>query len=61
MLRIYSTHEKAELALALLRNRPGFRDYPDGFEIQDAIIDRTYMTEGFVFAWGDEEPSESGS
>jgi homoserine kinase type II len=57
MLGIYSTQEKAEQGLALLRNKPGFRDYPDGFEAQDATIDRTYMTEGFVFAWGDEEPS----
>ncbi len=48
---------KAEQAVALLRNKSGIRDYPHGFEIQDATIDRTYMTEGFVFAWGDEEPS----
>jgi hypothetical protein len=58
MLGIYSTQEKAEQVLALLRDKPGFRDYPDGFEIQDATIDRTYMTKGFVFAWGDEEPAE---
>jgi hypothetical protein len=62
MLGIYSTQQKAEQALDLLRNKQGFRDYPDGFEIQDATIDRTYMTEGFVFTWGDEEPAEdSGS
>jgi len=61
MLGIYSTQEKAERALALLRDKPGFRDYPDGFEIQDATIDRIYMTEGFVFAWGDEGPSNPES
>jgi hypothetical protein len=61
MLGIYSTQEKAEQALALLRDKPGFRDYPDGFEVQDATIDRTYMTEGFVFAWGDEAPPKPES
>lgn len=61
MLGIYSTQQKAAQALDLVRNKPGFLDYPDGFEIQDATIDRTYMTEGFIFAWGDEELSESGS
>ena len=59
MLGIYSTHEKAAHGLSLVRSKPGFRDYPDSFEIQDATGDRTYMTEGFLFTWGDEEPTGS--
>jgi len=56
MIGIYSSEEKAQQAVTALRDKPGFSDHPDGFEIQDATIDRTYMTDGFVFAWGDEEP-----
>jgi hypothetical protein len=59
MLEIYSTQKKAAQGLSLLRNKPGFRDYPNGFEIQDVTVDRTYMTKGFLFAWGDGEPAGS--
>ena len=58
LLGIYSTRENAEQGLALLRDRPGFRDCPDGFEINEGTMDRTYMTEGFITAWGDEEPDD---
>jgi hypothetical protein len=58
MLGIYSTRERAEQGLELLRDKPGFRDYPVGFEIQEGAVNETYMTEGFVFAWGDEEPED---
>jgi hypothetical protein len=39
-----------------LHDQPGFRDHPDGFEIPDGIMDETYMREGFITVWGDEEP-----
>ncbi|MGH7033818.1 MAG: DUF7336 domain-containing protein [Stellaceae bacterium] len=48
MLGIYSTEEKAKEALELLRDKPGFKGYPDGFEIARGIIDRTSMLEGFI-------------
>jgi hypothetical protein len=47
-LGIYSTLEKTEQGLAGLREKPGFRDYPYGFEITYGRIDETYETEGFV-------------
>ncbi len=53
---IYSTKEKAEQALALLRDMPGFHDYLDGFEINECMMDETCFTDGFVTVWGDEEP-----
>lgn len=55
LLGVYSTREKAEEALELLRHKPGFRDHPDGFEVLDGAMDRTGMTEGFITVWGDEE------
>jgi hypothetical protein len=56
LLGIYSTQEGAEQALALLRDKPGFRDYPDGFELGEGPLDETCFTDGFVTVWGDEEP-----
>jgi hypothetical protein len=56
LLGVYSTKEKAEQALAVLRDKPGFGDYPGGFEILEGPIDQTYWLEGFMSLWGDEEP-----
>lgn len=55
LLGIYSMEEKAEQGLALLRDKPGFRDHPDGFEINEGPMNKTDMTEGFLTVWGDEE------
>ena len=38
-LGIYSTREKAEYGLALLRDKPGFCDHPGGFEINGSLPD----------------------
>ena len=43
--------------MALLRDKPGFRDHPDGFEIAEGTLDETCMTEGFVTV-SDEEESD---
>jgi len=56
LLGVYSTKEKAEEALAGLRDKPGFRDHPEGFEILAGPVDETGWLDGFVSAWGDEEP-----
>ena len=59
---IYSTEEKAKAAMERVRTQPGFRDYPDGFEIHPQRVDATGWDEGFVRVWGDEEPDdETGS
>jgi hypothetical protein len=53
---IYSTEEKAKTALEQLRTQPGFGDDPDGFYIHPQRVDGTGWDEGFVRAWGDEDP-----
>lgn len=59
---IYSTEEKAKAAMEKLRTQPGFRDYPDGFEIHPQRVDATAWDDGFARLWGDEEPEpEPGS
>lgn len=56
LLGIYTTQEKAERGLTMLRDKPGFRNDPECFEILDGPIDETYCLEGFARLWGDEEP-----
>ena len=53
LLGVYSTQEKAEQRLALIRDKPYFRDFPECFETLEGGLDETDMREGFVT---DEEP-----
>ncbi len=55
MLGIFSSEEKAKQALAILRDKPGFKDHPDGFEILRDIVDHVHMLEGFVTVYPGEE------
>ena len=49
-LGVFSSDEAAKEAILHLRNLPGFRDYPDGFEIDKYEIDRPHWSEGFGLA-----------
>lgn len=45
---VFSSKEKAEEAINLLKNKEGFSDYPKKcFEIDKATVDRPNWTEGF--------------
>lgn len=51
---IYSTLEKAENAVALLKTKSGFKDTADGFKIvktftffKPRLLDNTYWIDGF--------------
>jgi hypothetical protein len=44
----YATVEDAKAAIHRLRGKPGFVDYPEGFQIQEVTLGRTGWTEGFV-------------
>lgn len=46
---VYSTEELAAAAADRLRKKPGFRRYPDGFEINPYQLDRDCWGEGFGF------------
>lgn len=48
LIGAYRTHEAAVQALERSRTLPGFRDYPDGFEIAPVSLDRDSWTDGFV-------------
>jgi homoserine kinase type II len=45
---IYSSMERAQAALDLVKDQPGFKDLPEGFEINEDVLDRTSWAEGFV-------------
>jgi homoserine kinase type II len=50
LIGIYTAEEKAKAAIQRLRGKPGFRDYPNGFEIFEHVLDRDSWTEGFISA-----------
>jgi homoserine kinase type II len=51
LIGIYSTKEKAEAAILRVKDKPGFRDYPDGFEIFEHTLDRDGWVDGFTTVW----------
>jgi homoserine kinase type II len=48
LVGIYSSRAQAEAAIERLRDKPGFRDFPDGFHIYEDELDRDGWTEGFL-------------
>lgn len=44
----YSTKEQAELAIARLKDRNGFKYYPNAFEISEYELDKDNWTDGFA-------------
>lgn len=48
LIGVYSTEEEATAAIERLKNKPGFVNSPDGFQIHPYEINRDHWTEGFV-------------
>lgn len=46
----FSSKALAEEAVIRLKDRPGFRDHPEGFYVGEAMIDVIMWQEGFVRA-----------
>jgi len=49
LLGVYSSEGAAYAAIDRVRDKPGFRNYPDGFEVSECEVDRDNWTEGFGF------------
>jgi homoserine kinase type II len=47
---VYRTEEAARAAIGRLIPQPGFRKYPDGFEIDGYELDKDNWAEGFGFS-----------
>jgi len=50
LIGVYQTRADAEAAIARLSDKPGFRDWPSGFQIHEYPLGRTGWTEGFISA-----------
>lgn len=49
MVGVYSTEKRAEQAIERLRDKPGFREFPERWFIGHAVLDKdTQWTDGFV-------------
>jgi hypothetical protein len=48
LIGVYRTQEAANAAINRLRGRPGFRDYPEGFNVYEQILDKDHWEEGFA-------------
>lgn len=44
----YSSYELAQEAKNRVKDQPGFIDFPDGFYIDEYIVDKDYWVDGFV-------------
>lgn len=49
---IYASEADALAVVAALKEKPGFRDYPEGFDIQPARLGMTGWQDGFVTTIG---------
>jgi hypothetical protein len=47
LLGVYSSQERALARIETAKHKPGFRDYPDGFMVDECVIDRDSWAEGF--------------
>ncbi len=45
---VYSTRPKAEDAVNRLKSQEGFRDLPEGFEVDEYELDEDHWTEGYI-------------
>ena len=45
---VYRTRDEAEAARCRLKDKPGFREMPQGFEIHEYVLGRDGWSEGFV-------------
>lgn len=48
MIGVYANQAEANQAIQRLRDCPGFKEYPDGFESNEYEINKDHWAEGFV-------------
>jgi hypothetical protein len=48
LIGVYKTREDAEGALRRVKDQPGFRETPEGFEICENVLGRDGWTEGYI-------------
>jgi hypothetical protein len=48
LIGVYDSEPAAKATIERLRNKPGFVDYPQGFQIHERELGQDSWTEGFV-------------
>jgi hypothetical protein len=48
LIGAYRTEDDAKAAIQRLKDRPGFREYPEGFKAYEYVLGTDSWTEGFV-------------
>ena len=48
LLGVYSTEDDAKARIQRAKGLPGFREYPDAFQISRYIVNKDEWTEGYV-------------
>jgi hypothetical protein len=49
MIGVYKTEEDAKAAIERLKGQPGFRDTPQGFQVEPYELNQDHWTQGYVF------------
>ncbi len=49
LIGVYSMKEGATAAVERLRQKPGFKDFPDCFQIFEYVVDQDGWSEGFAY------------
>jgi len=61
LVGVYSSEERAKEGLKQVRSQPGFRDHPEGFEIDGMRLDLTGWSGGFAAPGEDDEDEGDGN
>ena len=48
LIGVYETNGAAQAAIQRLINKPGFVDFPEGFQIHPRVLGKDHWEEGFV-------------
>jgi len=48
LIGVYKTRADAEAARERLKDKPGFKDLPHGFEVHEYVLGQDGWTEGFI-------------
>jgi hypothetical protein len=48
LIGVYTSEEAAKSAIGRLKDQPGFRDYPQGFNVYERVLDKDSWIEGFA-------------
>jgi hypothetical protein len=48
LIGVYSSNDEARAAIERMKDKPGFADFPQGFEVCSYSLDSDHWTDGFV-------------